>query len=437
MDYQYFLENRKEVEPVQSALFQLLQDLVDNRLSKSALSEILDPEILALLVEEGTEFFSAQNVEKILDGTLVQAQAKRIRVRTKPLNESFANIAKGITQLLPDKSYQQVYSSTGLSSESCEKLRTYVAENGATITHLLKNAGPSDVIEMATLFFEGCLLTSEMRPEREFGGSYTELLQLWLRGTEIPQIMLEFQEQTTSLEELAKFIEDIFEYRLPWGISALLGISMKELDVEVEELSKYAQYLPTMVKFGVPTPEASWALSAGIPFRETAMEIAAKYLQENRLPSRDDFIQWLGKLNSEELHYEFGLEGSTLEDVNKVLSRSGPNQLLKEHTSIEEILPYETYVVGIAYENRFMIASTARVEQTVDLARDYDNPVDRNAVKVKLNGQTLGYIERQLAQLMAPDIDCGLRIKGIISSITKARVPRIRIRIFRVEEIPK
>jgi superfamily II DNA/RNA helicase len=428
-DYQYYLENRKEVEPVRSALFQLLQDLVDNRLSESDLSEILDPEILALLVEEGAEFFSDKNIEKVLGGTLVQTQARRGRIGTKPLNEAFVKVANEINRLLPDKSYGQVYSSTGLSSDSCEKLRTYIVQNRVAIANLLKKAGPSDVNEMASLFLESCLQISEMKPEREFGGSYIELLQLWLGGASIPQIVLEFQEQTASLEELAKFIEDLFEYRLPWGISALIGISMKELDVEVEELSKYAQYFPTMVKFGVPTPEASWALSAGIPFRETAMEIAAKYLRENRSPNREDFMQWLGKLNSEELHYEFGLEGPMLEDVNKVLSRSGPNQLLKEHASIEDILPYDTYIVGIAYENRFVIASTARVGQSVDLSRDYDNPVDRNAVKAQLSGQTLGYIDRQLAQLMAPDIDCGLRLKGTIIDIVKARIPRIKIRI--------
>lgn len=50
-------------------------------------------------------------------------------------------------------------------------------------------------------------------------------------------------------------------------------------------------------------------------------------------------------------------------------------------------------------------------------------------MKAQLNGQTLGYVERQLAQLMAPDIDCGLRLKGTIIDIVKARVPRIEIRI--------
>ena len=429
-DYHYYLKNRKEVEPVRSALFQLLLDLVNERLSESALSEILDPEILALLVEEGSEFFSDANLEKVLNGTLVQTQARRNEVETKKLREAFRNVAEKITDRVPDRSYQLVYSSTGLSSESCEKLRDFIVENQGKLTDLLKNAGPSEVDDMATLFLDGCLSISEMRPEREFGGSYSELLQLWLSGAGITEIVSEFGEQTASLEELAKFIDDLFGYRLPWGISALTRISMKELGLQPEDLSEYAKYFPTMVKFGVPTPEASWALSLGIPFRKAGIEVAAKYLIETESPSREDFTQWLGRLNSEELRYEFGLEGPTLEDASRALSRSGLNTLLREHATSEEILPYDTYIVGIAYENRFVVASRARIEQSVSLVRDYDNLVDRNAVKVQLNGQTVGYLERQLAQLVAPDMDCGLLLKGKIIKIEKARIPQIKIRIF-------
>lgn len=77
-----------------------------------------------------------------------------------------------------------------------------------------------------------------------------------------------------------------------------------------------------------------------------------------------------------------------------------------------------------------MVASRARIGQSVALVRAYDNPADCNAVKVQLNGQTVGYLERQLAQLVAPDIDCGLALKGEIVEIEKARIPQLKIRII-------
>jgi replicative superfamily II helicase len=426
-DYEYYYQKRKDVEPVRSALFRLLEDLMEKRISEDNLSEILDPEILALLVEEGTDFFHAQNV---LEKTLVNTQAKRMNLSTKPLSTVFEYLAEGIDKTISDKALLKVYSSTGLCSESCIKLGKYIQENGVRIKHLLKNAGPTDVNEIASIFLSGCINISEMRPEREFGGSYEALLLSWLKGTSVPQIVAEFSGQVTSLEELAKFIEDLFEYRLPWGLSALIEISKKELGINDRELSLYVQYFPAMVKFGVPTPEASWALTEGVPFRQIAIEIASKFIQEKSLScEREDFIKWLSKFSSEQLHFEFGLEGQVLDDVNQALSRAGRNELLFKNTAIEEILPYETDVVGTSYENRFVVAATAKIGDDIELIRDYDNPSDRNAIRAELNGQVIGYLERQLAQLAAVDIDCGLNIKGIVTNIVKGRVPRIKIRI--------
>jgi len=429
-DFQYYLDHRKEVEPVSSALFQLLVDLLFERLTESALSERLDPETLALLVEEGIEFFSDEIIETILNETLVQTQATRSGVDTKGLRRAFQGSAESITRRVPDKSYWSVYSSTGLSSNSCEILRSYIIRNKDIVFNLLKKAGPANIADMTKMLLEACLTLPEMRSDQEFGVSYNELLQSWLSGTSINEIIAEFEEQVTSLEELANFIEDFFAFRLPWGISAFLRIAIKELGLKSEELSDFALFFPTMVKFGVPMPAASWALSAGIPFRKTGIAIAAKYSQETSQPNFKDFTEWLGKLHSEELRYEFGLVGPVLEDVSKALSRSGFNPLLRKFSSSEEILPYETYVRGITYENRFIVASSARIGQSVDLVRDYDNPVDHNAVKVELNGQTLGYLERQLAQLVATDMDCGLSIKGTIIEIERTtQIPQIKIRL--------
>ena len=429
-DFEYYSKKKKEVEPVRSALFQLLEDLVNKRISESNLDEILDPEILALLVEEGTEFFSEQNIENVLDNTLVRTQAARIGVPTEPLKKALAGLARNIDKHIPDKALKRVYSSTGLSSESCEKLSSYIGENSGKITNLLRNAGPANLDELAALFLDGCLEISEMKPEQEFNGSYEKLLLSWLKGFSVPQIISEFgAEQMTSLEDLASFIEDLFEYRLPWGLSALIEVSKKQLGIEDKEVSSYATYFPAMVKFGVPTPVASWALTEGIPLRKVAIEIASRYLQEHASVEREGFIKWLGKISSEQLHFEFGLDGPILEDVNQALTKAGHNELLRDNSTISEILPYDTDVVGIAYENRFLAASAANEGDAVSLSREYDNPNDRNAVKVLFDAQTVGYLDRQLAQLAAVDMDCGLILKAIIIHVTKGRIPRLQIRI--------
>jgi hypothetical protein len=190
-----------------------------------------------------------------------------------------------------------------------------------------------------------------------------------------------------------------------------------------------------MVKFGVPNPVATWASAAGIPSRRVGIELADKYLAETDSPNFTDFLGWITRLDAETLRFELGLRSPILEDVSRALSRTGVNPVLKEHASIVECLPLETYVLGISYENRSSVAMGARKGEAVKLVRDYDNLIDRNAVKVLFKGQDLGYLERQPAQLAAPDIDCGVLLRGNIIEIEKGRIPQIKIRI-ELEEQP-
>lgn len=428
-DYQYYLRRRRNVEAVQSALFKMLVDLIVKHLDPDIIGERLDPEILALLVEEKTDTLSDEIIKTILDGTLVQKQAARLNYPIEGIQKVFQDTAENIKQRIPDTSYWPIYSSTGLHSNSCEILRDYINVNKDRIIYLLKEARSKHSSDMIAMFLEACVGLPEMLSNYEFGGSNNELLERWLSGTGINEIVAEFGDQAPSLEELARFIEDFFTYRLPWGISAFLRIATKELEFDDKQLSDFAVFFPTMIKFGVPMPSAAWAISAGIPFRKSAIDIATKYLEQAGSPDIEDFREWLGKLREEELRYEFGFEGTVLETVSRALSMSSSNKLLKDSSLSEEIMPYETDVRGIAYENRAIVASRARLNQPIELVRDYANRVDHNAVKVNLYGETLGYVERDLAQLIAPDIDCGLTLAGKIIRIERRRVPKITIRI--------
>ena len=157
--------------------------------------------------------------------------------------------------------------------------------------------------------------------------------------------------------------------------------------------------------------------------------MAVKYVQETSQREYQDFLGWIGRIDSEKLRYEFGLRSPVLEDITKALFRSGTNPYLEKYSNTVELMPYETWVKGISYENRRIVAIGAKVGDSVELERDYNNAVDRNAVKVLLNGQTLGYIERSLAQLMAVDLDCGMVIKGKVVEVEKSEIPQIKIKM--------
>ena len=53
---------------------------------------------------------------------------------------------------------------------------------------------------------------------------------------------------------------------------------------------------------------------------------------------------------------------------------------------------------GIAYEGRDIVALRAELGQQVDIVREYENPIYRNAILVLLGKQEPGYVPREIAQ---------------------------------------
>ena len=429
-DYNQYLNSRNKVEHVQSALFTLLIETVVQRLSPAALSEILDPEVLALLVEEKVDTLTKEKIQELLSKSLFQTQVNRIpNFPTEILVEAFENASSEIKKRIPDSGYWPVYSSTGLSSMSCKILEEFILANKEPITLLLTNSNEGSIPELIKYSLAACSDLPEMQFSKAFRGSYEKLLQAWICGTDIDEIVESFMQDAASPEALANIIEQIFSFRLPWGLMGLLRIASKILEIDNSKFSIYAKYFPTMVKFGVPSPFATWALSSGVHLRNNAILIGERYLKQTACPSLDGFQKWLGSLHSEDLRNEYGFDNNSVEDINKAISRSGTNELLKEYSSAEEALPFETSVKGISYENRREVAKNAKIGQIVRIVREYKNKFDHNAIKVLLGNEELGFVERDLAQLIAPDVDCGLSLKGTITRIVSGETPIVTIKL--------
>ncbi len=426
-DYLYYKKQRDDLDPINSALFNLLDDLVHDRLTEDALRKKLDPEILALLVEEGGTEGLLSSVEMILNESLVKEQVHRTRkLNIAPLKKAFRETIDTINQICPDTSYWSIYSSTGLSSHSCELLREYIASRQEALSSSLKETNAENLVSLVTTIMEAIGKLPEMEPERQYDGDYVELLRGWLGGESVYTLS---RNSTLPTGDVAKFIEEFFAYLLPWGISAFNKIAMFLFKLSNNDISDYTKFLPAMVKYGVHSPASSWAMTAGLPFRKTAMNIAAKYMSETESPSYQEFLEWVGKIDSETLHRKYNLESPILEDVTRALSRAGHNPLLRETLCLKKSLKEGTWIHGISYDNRRIVAQSTKINQFVQLVRDYDNLIDRNAIKVLLDGHELGFVDKHLAQLVAIYMDTGLKFSATIVNIERHRVPQIKIRI--------
>jgi hypothetical protein len=364
----------------------------------------------------------------LFDGTLASVQSERIGLRTAQFKAAFNALAEPLKTDIGDPELLSVYSSTGLSSHSCISIRSHVLENRDILSALLQNED-TDITDLLHMALPTCLSLPEMQSSREVSADHTELVLSWLRGTDIRRIIEEFATSSGEASEIGRFIDELFSYLLPWGLSAYLSIGCKVLGITRTDLSQFSKFLPSMVKYGLPTPFACWAMAAGIPFRQTAIQIAGAFQRERDHWNYQEFLAWLSTLTTDRLRYEFGLRPPLIEDVTRAIVAISANPTLRSLQSISDLLPLEVELVGTEYEERHLVAEGARVGQQVMLARDYDNPIDRNAITVSIDNRVAGYLPRAVAQMIAPEMDTGTTLRAIVASLTRGDLPHLRITI--------
>ena len=76
-----------------------------------------------------------------------------------------------------------------------------------------------------------------------------------------------------------------------------------------------------------------------------------------------------------------------------------------------------TKIVGVTFDNRQALIRNLVEGDTLELAREPENPHDRNAVAVMKGKDHLGYIGREAAVELAREMDGGGSFHVIVSSI--------------------
>ena len=430
-DFNEFLRRRDNVEPVESALFQVLKALVAERISEEYVAAELDSEILGLLAEEGFDAGEPEALDDFLDDSLVAAQAERRDVTLEPLRRAFSRGRTLVQANVPSAELLQAYSTTGLSSRSCEVFRAHASANARAVADVLTD-DTTPVEEIAAALLAPCLTVEEMQSEEAFAGSYEDLLQSWMSGLAMSDIRSEFDAEVASVEDLARFIDDTFGYRLPWGLAGYMRIAQAILEVDPADLTPAARFLPSMMKFGVPTPEAAWAMAAGVPLRRAAIALATSFLEQVESPSQRAFLGWLAGVDARDLQRTYGIRGAALADVTRAVARSHLNELVASSADIDEHLPLITAVRGVRFDNRRAVAARVSAGNRVRLQRDYGNAIDRNAISVLFHGAEVGFLSRDVAQLLAPELDAGVRFRATAAGVRERAVPRIALRITRL-----
>ncbi len=406
-DFTDYVKMKSDVERVESALYQMLQDLVDKRISSHDAARQLDADLLALLVEE-KEALDEKAFEETLSSSLFYIQAAEKQAEIKPLIDVMASTARRISRDVPDADSRRLFASTGLSSQSCKAIADHIEGNEATVEKLLSDT-TSNLEHLLDLLLDGLARVSEVESQAAAPVDSRVLLSNWIRGDLVKAICDALG--VDDPQKVTGYIQDFFSYRLPWGVSAYVRLAAALTSTTVE--SRIAANLAGMIKYGVPSPEAAWAMSAGIASRRAAIAVAEDYHRNTKAdttPTAADFRRWLGRLDPELLAERLDLAGAELESTARAVLKSQPNDYLAKLDSSDELLPIRTSCrpVHSAIDSGLVYEITAGDQLVVQ--RDRDSRLNRNATLLKASGMKLGYLQADASRALGTELDSGLDV---------------------------
>ena len=431
-DFRYYQSRRNSVEPVNSALFELLMELTSRRISSEEVSALLNPDILALMTEESPEEFD-QAFAAVMSKSMMATQAARRGVVIEPLVDVMKQEAVRMRQQVPDWDLLTAYRSTGLSSNSCLAVSA-LASNPDFLDFLRSGdrSVPRNVIEV---LIQVVSVVPEFTASTEPPVNYVDATERWLLGSTVSEIEHELLGSTNEDNQLGRFAGEFFVHTLPWAASVMISLAKHAESLNTSDLTTFGRSFPSMLRFGVPSPEAAWCMSLGIGSRRAAIIMAADYRSQDGIPNYISFRDWFASIEPFDLRSRYSLEGRGLENAIRAIRRVGVSSLEGLDTDVSASLPIDVQVVGTQYEHRWVPALELSARMPLTLRREIDNAFDRNAILVLSDTGELGYLPRRTAQHLAPEIDAGLQLSAEVVSAQQDNLV-VRIQRPNAEGVP-
>lgn len=418
-------QDQANLEEVDSALFKLLQALVEHRISQTDLIGYLDSHILALLAEEVVDTQDEPSISRFLENSLVGVQTTRRNVDRAPLTSTIRTVSTWITNQVEDGELRKVFAATGLRVTSCQFIEVSVNQFLEQLSSELQTVVDNPLHNSET-FVQSAFLACQNLPEMklldtiDYSGPENEfsLVARWISGESIRELRTNFWNPTEG-ESFSRYLADRLTYKLPWGINGFLGILAFKLQRQYSDLPISWQHLPAMMKFGVDNVFACWASSLGITSRNSALQLAQAYSFEHSSLATDygDFIRWIVNLPNDYIFNDLNISiferSSLLKIRNGIVIGDESLQFLRE-----EVQELESPVRGIPYmDNRIAVSARVREGDALNLEVELDNPHDPNAVRVSFEGQQIGYVQREKAVIISRELQLGKQVTARASRV--------------------
>jgi len=166
---------------------------------------------------------------------------------------------------------------------------------------------------------------------------------------------------------------------------------------DFKDLPEKVRNLPSFIKYGLNNIPACMAKSVGVSTREASLGIASIYSGRNNF---EEFIIWFANLDMIDIA---NLDISEFERKD-ILYLSQKLNIKKWATETFESIKCD--VKGIPYEeSRKKLSRKINIGDTLTLQRDFENPYDIYAIKLMFENTQLGFIPRDIAKILAIEMD--------------------------------
>lgn len=394
--------NRENIDHAYSMFFNILDAILDNRISSENYDEYIkvlsEPYLLNLLVEETVEEDDQLMIERIIDNSLFKVQLDEKGIELKPIRESFSAIVKNVREEV-SPALIKIYGETGFTLKSNGAINDFIEEHLDDFRDLVKADDYFNLLELVLkLFDEDEIEEIKSRKLDKIPANPTDLfdvIKAWIEGKEIDKLLEIWSEVTEDITQLHVLISDGFYYRYTWGLTSVITILAHKLEIERSDLPEGIKSLPSFIKYGLNSSSACLATSLGIKSRNVALFLS----DEAGSLEGHDFIRWIANRNEEDVD---GYSVSRYDRQNIL------NVAIKLTVNRYEEIPdeFQFYIKGISFDkNRIKASLSIETGDNLSYEREPQNEFDPYAIRILKNGNELGFVPREFAKVISVEID--------------------------------
>jgi hypothetical protein len=181
-----------------------------------------------------------------------------------------------------------------------------------------------------------------------------------------------------------------------------------------------------MLRNGVPSVTACYAVSLGAPTRRAAVAISEAFDAAVGDKSFASFRKWLMYESPSAIAKRLGVHGQLLEDVLDGFRAVGRRSQVVDSIRDDEILPR---IVQARITLRVLRAAELQVGMIIECRRSYESLIDRNLVEVYHKGSYITRLRSDDEHIVAAELDAGQKILAEVLKVESDR-GRLTLRLY-------